>query len=177
MTPTRRRRFEAYSTDLLLTQTIPNNPVAQRDAPVVQKEVGLSALLTMHDAADVKTMQRAESLKHVLGANFKGKINEALLESSPALQSMVSSSRIKVVDRGDGRHIVADGNGRIQAMKLAFADHSAVSVAVDEVELGHKEKEEFLKRVPVFRAMADDQAMRKGFVDPKFRTAADDIST
>merc|ERR1719361_3394268 len=135
----------------------PNNPVAQRDAPVVQKEVGLSALLTMHDAADVKTMQRAESLKHVLGANFKGKINEVLLESSPALQSMVSSRPIKVVDRGDGRHIVADGNGRIQAMKLAFVDHSVVNVAVDEVELGHKEKKEFLQRVPMLRAAADDQ--------------------
>merc|ERR1719510_2697433 len=155
---------------------IPNSPVAQRDAPVVQKEVGLSALLAMHDAADAKTMQRAESLKHVLGANFKGKINEALLESSPALQSMVSSSRIKVVDRGDGRHIVADGNGRIQAMKLAFADHSAVNVTVDEVELRDNEKKEFLQRVPVLRAAADDHAMRKGFVEPKLRAAADDIS-
>merc|ERR1712008_65716 len=129
-----------YDTKLLLSQMIPNNPVVQRDAPAVQKDILLSALVTMHDATDVKTMQRAESLKRVLGADFKGKINEVLLESSPALQSRVSNSPIKVVDRGDGRHVVADGNGRVQAMKLAFVDHSAVNVAADEVELGHKEK-------------------------------------
>jgi len=160
----RRRRYVSSSsgTDFLLTQMIPDNTVAQWDAPVVRKDVRLSALVTMHDAADAKTMQRAESLKYVLGADFKGKINEVLLESSPALQSMVSNRPIKVVDRGDGRHIVADGNGRIQAMKLAFVDHSVVNVAVDEVELGHKEKKEFLQRVPMLRAAADDQAIRKG---------------
>lgn len=150
----------------LLTQMIPNNPVTQKDAPHVQKEVRLSAMVTTHDAADAKTMQRAESLKTALGADFKGTINEVLLESFPALRPMESSRPIKVVDRGDGRHVVADGNGRVQAMKLAFVDHSVVNVDVDEVELKQNEKEEFLKIVPTLRGAIDDQVITKALVDP-----------
>lgn len=113
---------------------------------VVRKSMPLSAFVLGHDATDGRTMQRAESLKRILGETFAGRVDESLLQSDPALAAMLSGHSIEVMLMDNGRYIVANGNGRISAMKLAFADHAAVKVDVDEVLATANHKQEYLTK-------------------------------
>merc|ERR1719433_2045374 len=123
-----------------------------KDAPVVSSHVRLSTIVTSHDAADAKTMRRAETLKSALGADFQGEIDDTILAD---LKAMTSSSPIEVVDLGNGHRMVTNGNGRIQAMKLAFEDHTAVNVAVHEVQISPSDKTQLLEAVSTNRVAMD----------------------
>merc|ERR1712187_584580 len=113
----------------------------EKAAVLAVMDVPLSALELGHRLdlePDSKTIQRSDLLKKEL-PNLKGTFDDALLENHPNLALLKSRRPIRVMSRGDDHYTVLNGNGRVQALKLAVAEQSLVHVRVQVVS--NKEEE------------------------------------
>ena len=88
------------------------------------------------------------------------RISEALTDTEPALDVFKSPTRIEVIDMGGGKYVSMEGNGRVEALKRAFASKGPKFDLMIEARLYMFEDEQSLNKV---RELVRKCRIAKGF--------------